>query len=99
QDAEEAFALGCELGDPCWEGMAARALSLVAAHDGDVAAAWGWTVDARDRCDRVPDRYVWISACIGLTQLDLARRDSPSEVPRLAARLLDDASRTDLPEF
>jgi hypothetical protein len=27
KDAEQAFALACQLGDPCWEGMAGRALA------------------------------------------------------------------------
>jgi DNA-binding SARP family transcriptional activator len=38
-EAEHAFALACELGDPCWEGMAARLLGLVAVNAGDSAAA------------------------------------------------------------
>src|SRR4051794_3287814 len=64
EDAENAFALACELGDPCWEGMAARALGLFALHAGDTEAARSWITDARQRCDRVPDRYVWVSAYI-----------------------------------
>jgi tetratricopeptide (TPR) repeat protein len=98
-DAERAFALGCELGDPCWEGMAGRALSLVASHDGDHATAWSWILDARRRCDRVTDRYVWVSCYIGLAQLELADRMDRGLVPGLATRLYDDATRADLPEF
>jgi tetratricopeptide (TPR) repeat protein len=29
-DAEDAYALACQLGDPCWEGMAGRALAVLA---------------------------------------------------------------------
>ena len=47
EDAEHAFALACELGDPCWEGMAARALGLLALHAGDLGAAQVWLADAR----------------------------------------------------
>jgi ATP/maltotriose-dependent transcriptional regulator MalT len=72
QDAEHAFALACELGDPCWEGMAARVLGLLALHAGDLGAAQVWLADARRRCDRVPDRYLWVSAYIGLAQLETA---------------------------
>jgi hypothetical protein len=32
---EHAFALGCQLADPCWEGIAGRGLGLVAAARGD----------------------------------------------------------------
>ena len=99
EEAEHAFALACELGDPCWEGMAARALGLLALQAGDLGAAQAWLADARQRCDRVPDRYVWISAYVGLAQLETAARQDPGLVAPLAARLYELAARTDLPEF
>lgn len=99
EQAEHAFALACELGDPCWEGMAARALGLLALQAGDLGAAQAWLADARQRCDRVPDRYVWISAYVGLAQLEAAARQDPGLVAPLAARLYELAARTDLPEF
>jgi DNA-binding SARP family transcriptional activator len=99
EDAEHAFALACELGDPCWEGMAARALGLLALDQGDLGAARGWLLDARRRCDRVPDRNVWISAYIGLAQLETAAREDPRLVGPAAARLYEHAARRDLPEF
>jgi DNA-binding SARP family transcriptional activator len=98
-EAEHAFALACELGDPCWEGMAGRALGLLALQAGEVAAAQTWIADARRRCDRVPDRYVWVSAYIGLAELEVAARQNADLVAPLAARLHDDAIRGDLPEF
>lgn len=98
-DAEEAFALACELGDPCWEGLAGRALALAALRTGDPAGAEAWIVDARQRCDRVPDRYVWVSAYVGLAHLEIAASHRPDVVGALAARLRGEALRTDLPEF
>jgi len=98
-DAEQAFALACQLGDPCWEGMAGRALALLASNDGDRAGALSWIAEARRRCDRVPDRYVWVSAFVGLGQLEVAARQQPEAVPALAGRLYQDAVRMDLPEF
>jgi DNA-binding SARP family transcriptional activator len=98
-DAEQAFALACQLGDPCWEGMAGRALALLASNDGDSAGALGWITEARRRCDRVPDRYVWVSAFVGLGHLEVAARQHPEAVPALAGRLYQDAVRMDLPEF
>ncbi|MET0350082.1 MAG: BTAD domain-containing putative transcriptional regulator [Rhizobacter sp.] len=56
---EEAFALGCHLGDPCWEGLAGRGLGLVAAAHGDTARARALFLDALKRCARVPDTYLW----------------------------------------
>ena len=99
EDAEQAFALACELGDPCWEGMAGRALGLLALHAGDLAAARTWLADARRRCDRVPDRYVWVSAYIGLAQLEVAACEESDVATLAAARLYQDAVRNDLPEF
>lgn len=99
EDAEHAFALACELGDPCWEGMAARALGLLALHAGDLGGAQVWLADARRRCDRVPDRYVWISGYIGLAQLETAARENADLVAPAAARLHEHAVRSDLPEF
>ena len=99
EDAEQAFALACELGDPCWEGMAGRVLGLLALHAGDLDAAQAWLADARRRCDRVPDRYVWVSGYIGLAQLELAARQDIDLVGPSAARLYQHAVRSDLPEF
>jgi DNA-binding SARP family transcriptional activator len=99
EEAENAFALACELGDPCWEGMAGRALAVLALHAGDGAAATEWIADARRRCDRVPDRYVWVSGFVGLGQLEIAASQQSDLVMPLARRLYQDALRADLPEF
>jgi tetratricopeptide (TPR) repeat protein len=99
EDAEHAFVLACELGDPCWEGMAARALGMLAMRAGDLSAAHAWLADARRRCDRVSDRYEWISAYIGLAQLETAARENTDLIAPAAARLYEHAVRSDLPEF
>lgn len=59
---ERAFALGCEVGDPCWESIAARGLGLVAAARGDADRALELLVDAPGLCRRLPDTYLWIEA-------------------------------------
>lgn len=59
---EHAFALGCQLGDACWEAIAARGLGLVAAARGDVTLALQLLADATRRSRRVPDSYLWIEA-------------------------------------
>lgn len=99
EDAETAFALACQLGDPCWEGMAGRALALLSLQAGDAAAATGWITDARRRCDRVSDRYVWVSGFVGLGQLEIAAARQRDLLMPLARRLYRDAVRADLPEF
>lgn len=57
---ERAFALGCQLGDPCWEGAGARGIGLIAAARGEVDQAVEWLEDARRRCVRLPDAYLWV---------------------------------------
>ncbi|MGH8892048.1 MAG: BTAD domain-containing putative transcriptional regulator [Actinomycetes bacterium] len=57
---EHAFALGCQVGDPCWESIALRGLGLVAAARGDVARALELLADAPKLCRRLPDTYLWI---------------------------------------
>jgi DNA-binding SARP family transcriptional activator len=59
---DHAFAVGCSLGDPCWEGMAARARGLVHEAAGDRASALTTLRDAAKRASRVADPYVWIHA-------------------------------------
>jgi DNA-binding SARP family transcriptional activator len=59
---ESAFALGCQIGDPCWEGVAARGIGLVHWSRGRVDEAISWFDDARTRCVRIPDAYLWIHA-------------------------------------
>lgn len=61
---EQAFARACQLRDPCWEGIAARGVALAAAATGDVDAAFAGLIDARVRCGRLADPYVWLDAYI-----------------------------------
>jgi tetratricopeptide (TPR) repeat protein len=56
---EHAFALGCQLGDPCWESLSARGLGCVAAARGDNTRAVELLLDAVARSVRLPDAYLW----------------------------------------
>jgi DNA-binding SARP family transcriptional activator len=59
---EHAFAVGCQVGDPCWESIALRGLGLAAAARGDVLRALELLADAPKLCRRLPDTYLWIEA-------------------------------------
>jgi DNA-binding SARP family transcriptional activator len=61
---EQSFARACQIGDPCWEGISARGLALVAAAAGDPDRAISVLVDARSRTTRVADPYVWLDVHI-----------------------------------
>ncbi len=70
----QAFARACQLGDPCWEGMSARGLAMVAASSGETTRAFELLSDARSRCNRLADPYVWLDAYILDAQCDLGIR-------------------------
>ena len=57
---QQAFARACQLGDPCWEGMSAHGLALVAEAAGDSGRAFEILADARAGCNRLADPYVWL---------------------------------------
>ena len=57
---EQSWALATQLGDPCWEGVAARGLALIHARGRHHDDAARWSEEARVRCNRVTDRYQWI---------------------------------------
>jgi hypothetical protein len=62
QDYERAYALSCQLGDPCWESIGARGLGLVSSARGDWAVALEKLEEAPRLCRRFPDSYLWVEA-------------------------------------
>jgi DNA-binding SARP family transcriptional activator len=83
---EHAFALGCEVGDACWESIGLRGLGLVAAARGDIPGALDLLVDAPKLCRRLPDTYLWIEA-YGLDALCAVAVDHRTEA---ALRWIDE---------
>lgn len=59
---EHAWALACELGDPCWEGASGQGLGRIACLDGEGPAGLRLLEDARLRAASFPDAYIWIEA-------------------------------------
>ena len=96
---EAAFALGCQIGDPCWEGMGARGIGLVRLAHGDVSGGISWLDDARTRCLRIPDAYVWISAFCLDALCQAAIQHGASGAKRWVADLESVASRTGMDEL
>lgn len=96
---EHAFALGCQLGDPCWEGIAARGIGLAAAARGEIEKALEWFGEARHRCLRLPDAYLWVEVytldalCSAAVEHELPA--APAWIEELAAI----AARTGMREF
>ncbi|MCY1136668.1 BTAD domain-containing putative transcriptional regulator [Actinoplanes sp. Pm04-4] len=96
---QQAFARACQIGDPCWEGMAARSLALVADAAGDPARAFDLLADARTRSNRLADPYVWLDAYILDAQCDLGRRHDHPETQEWAGALRRLAARTGMREM
>ena len=89
---EHAFSLGCRLGDPCWEAMAARAQGLLHEAAGERGPALAWLRDATVRAVRVADRYVWVhgyclDALVAVSIADAApdARELVDQLERVAA--------------
>jgi DNA-binding SARP family transcriptional activator len=94
-----AFALACQLGDACWEGVAARGSGLMMADAGDLAAALRWLEDGVARCTRWPDTYQWVNGYLldAACEVTVAARD-PS-APRWVDRFADVAARGGMREL
>jgi len=96
---EAAFALGCQMGDPCWEGMGARGIGLVHIKRGHIDEGFEWLQDATARCVRTADAYLWIEAyCLDASCAQGLEYDRP-EVRDWAVRLEALAARTDMREM
>jgi hypothetical protein len=91
--------LGCQIGDPCWEGMGARGIGLVRLARNDVVEAVRWLDDARTRCVRTPDAYLWISAFCLDALCEVAIEHAADGAQRWAADLESLASRTGMNEL
>jgi len=95
----QAFARACQLGDPCWEGLSARGLALVAEAKGETALAFELLADARARSNRFADPYVWLDGYILDTQCRLGLRHRHADTERWANTLHELASRTGMKEL
>ena len=75
---EQSFARACQIGDPCWEGISARGLALLAEAQGDVDRAFAVLLDARARADFLADPYVWLDVHILDALCEIGRRHDHS---------------------
>lgn len=94
---QEAFALACQLADPCWEGISKRSLALC--DTTDRARTLEGLRDARARCTRWPDTYQWIHASILDAICTQAAQAGDPKALGFAYELLSLSARTNLREF
>jgi hypothetical protein len=96
---EQSFARACQIGDPCWEGISARGLALLAEAEGEVDRAFAVLLDARARTNRLADPYVWLDVHILDALCEIGRRHGHPQTATWAAAMLDRASRTGMREL
>jgi DNA-binding SARP family transcriptional activator len=94
-----AFARACQLGDPCWEGMAGRGLALVAAAAGDTERALALLADARTRCNRLAEPYLWLDVYILDAQCQLGVRYGHADAGSWVGTMRELASRAGMREL
>ncbi len=85
-DLESAFALSCQLGDPCWEGAVARVMGLCFEASDNHALAMEWLAEGRQRCVRETDSYVALSVEILLDQARVSSKLGNSAQASACAR-------------
>lgn len=83
---EEAFAMSCQLGDPCWEAAVARALALTYAATNELSLAMDWLTEARRRCSRDTDAYVGLQVEILASQVEIGARQEQADLADAFAR-------------
>lgn len=96
---QQAFARACQLGDPCWEGISARGIAMVAEATGDTERAFEVLADARVRSNRLADPYVWLDGYILDAQCDLGVRHGHPDTARWIETMRRLASRTGMREL
>jgi DNA-binding SARP family transcriptional activator len=96
---EQSFARACQIGDPCWEGISARGLALVTEAAGDVDEAFAVLLDARSRCNRLADPYMWLDVYILDALCEMGRRHGHAQTRAWVEAMHDRASRTGMREL
>lgn len=79
KNLEEAFALSCQVADPCWEAAVARTLALTHAAESDFKTATTWLDEARKRCFRHTDGYAALEVEILASQVEISLKQGLSD--------------------
>jgi DNA-binding SARP family transcriptional activator len=96
---DQAFAQACHLGDPCWEGASARGLALAADAQGETDRAFQVIAEARARCNRLSDTYLWLNVHILDAQCQLGLKHGHPDTGSWITTMHREASRTGMREL
>ena len=96
---QESWARACQIGDPCWEGISARGVALVAEASGDADGAVTTLLDARVRSTRLADPYVWLDVHLLDALCAWGRRHDDPRTSGWVEEMHDRSSRTGMREL
>lgn len=96
---DQAFAQACQLGDPCWEGAAARGVALAADAQGETDRAFQVMAEARLRCNRLSDTYLWLNVHILDAQCQLGLKHGHPDTESWITTMHREASRNEMREL
>jgi DNA-binding SARP family transcriptional activator len=85
-DLERAYALSCQLGDPCWEGVVARAIGLRALSEEDLQSAFQWFSVGYRKSMRETDGYSALQVKLLGNRAETSRLLDPGELADDLAR-------------
>jgi hypothetical protein len=94
----EAYTLGGEIGDPCWEALALRGLALIAQRERRAGQARNLLTEAVACCRRLFDVYRWAEVVVLTDLLELDPAPDEAETAR-ALRLATAGPMPDLFEL
>lgn len=81
---DEAYALGREIGDPCWEALALRGLAGMQVDGGNPGGAIQLLAGALECCRRYTDIYKWAEAAVLVDLVTLQKGEEEEHVARAA---------------
>jgi tetratricopeptide (TPR) repeat protein len=90
--AEHAYVMGEQVGDPCWESLALRALGLLNVDSGDLTRGVAMLEQAPVQCRRLPDTYRWIEMWGYAALFDVGDRHGLHATARWRAQLESEAT-------
>jgi DNA-binding SARP family transcriptional activator len=96
---DHAYALGCQVGDLCWQSLGLAGLGRLAQTRGDGDRAIPLLIEAGEVGHRLSDTYVWVEAFVLDTLVEVGLAAEDERVPTWLDRLITIAGRSGMREL